>query len=86
MQLAAVGKQLDKYLSKGWIRPRTSPYGAPILFDRNKDGTLKIYLDCGALNQQTNPNKYPLLSIDNLLDNLVNSHYLSSIDLHPGCH
>ena len=68
VELAEVRKQLDEYLSKGWIRPSTSPYGASILFSRKKDGTLRMCIDFRALNQQTKPDKYLLPRIDDLLD------------------
>ena len=45
VELAEVIKQLDEYLSKGWIRPSTSPYGAPIIFTRLKDQTLRMCID-----------------------------------------
>ena len=51
VELAEVRKQLDEYLSKGWIRPSTSPYGAPILFARKKDETLRMCIDYKALKQ-----------------------------------
>ena len=44
-ELVEVRKQLDKYLSKGWIRPNTSLYGSPYFFARKKDGTLRMYID-----------------------------------------
>ena len=84
VELVEVRKQLDEYLSKGWIRLSTSPYGAPILFSGKKDGTLRMCIDCRALNQQKRPDKYPLPRINNLLDQLVNANSLSSIDLHTG--
>ena len=86
VELAEVRKQLDKYLCKDWARPRTSLYGVPILFNRKKDGTLKICIDYRALNQQTRLDKYPLPKIDDLLYQLVNSYCLCNIDLHTGYH
>ena len=52
-ELAEVRRQLDGYLAKGWVRPSVSPYGAPILFVRKKDGTLRMCIDYRALNKQT---------------------------------
>ena len=51
VELAEVRKQLDKYLSKGWIIPSTSPYRVLILFAGMEDGTLRMYIDYRALNQ-----------------------------------
>ena len=86
VELTEVRKQLNEYLSKGWIGPSTSPYLAPILLARKKDRSLKICIDYRALNQQIRPNKYPITRIDNLLDCLVNANYLSSIDFHTVYH
>ena len=72
---------MDDYLSMGWIRPRTSPYGAPILFAKTKDDTLRMCIDYRALNQKTRPDKYLLPRIDGLLNQLAITHSLSSIDL-----
>ena len=85
-ELAEVRKQLDEYLAKGWVRPSTSPYGAPILFVRKKDGSLRMCIDYRALNKQTKPDRYPLPRIDDLLDRLTRAFYLSSIDLTSGYH
>ena len=86
VELIKVRKQLDGYLSKGWIRPSTFFYVEHILFSRKKDGTLRMCIDCKALNQQTRPDKQPLPRIDDLLDQLVNANCLSSIYLHTGYH
>ena len=69
-ELAKVWRQLDKYLEKGWIRPSSSPYGAPIVFIGKKTGELHMIVDYRALNCQTKKDIYPLLKIDNLLDKL----------------
>ena len=73
---------MDKYLSKGWIRPRTYSYGAPILLARNKYGTLRMGIDYKSINQKTRPKKHPLAGIDNILDRLANLDCLSSIELY----
>ena len=81
VELSKVRKHLDEYLSKGWIIASTSSYGAPILFAKKKDGTLRMCIDYRPLNQQKRPDKYPLPRINNLLDQLVNANCLSSINL-----
>ena len=85
-ELAEVRRQLDDYLQKGWIRPSTSPYGAPILFVRKKDGSLRMCVDYRALNAQTILDKYPLPRIEDLLDRLACAKCISSLDLTQGYH
>ena len=62
--------QLDELLKKGYIMPSISPWGAPVLFVRNKDGTLRLCIDYMQLNKETINNKYPLPIIDDLFDQL----------------
>ena len=57
-------------LDKGFIRPSTSPWGAPVLFVKKKDSTLRLCIDYRELNKVTVKNKYPLLMIDDLFDQL----------------
>ena len=85
-ELAKVRRQLDEYLEKGWIRPSSSPYGAPIVFIRKKTGELRMTVDYRALNCQTKKNIYPLPRIDDLLDKLSKAMCLSAIDLASGYH
>ena len=79
-------KQLEELLAQGFIRPSVSPYGAPILFVRKKDGTLRMCVDYRALNKITIKNKYPLPRIDELLDRLHGAKYFSKLDLMSGYH
>ena len=85
-ELAEVRRQLDEYLEKGWIRPSSSPYGAPIVFIRKKTGELHMMVDYRALNCQTKKDVYPLPRIDDLLDKLSKAMCLSAIDLASGYH
>ena len=85
-ELEEVQKQLQGYLEKGHIRPSTSPYGAPILFVRKKEGTLRMCVDYRALNKQTVKNRYPLPRIDELLDQLHGARVFSKLDLTQGYH
>ena len=59
-------EQLKDILHKSFIRPSVSPWGDPILFVRNKDGSLRMYIVKGQLNKVTIKNKYPLPRIDDL--------------------
>ena len=52
---------LQELLDKGFIRPSTSPWGAPVLFTKKKDKTLRLCIDYRQLNRVTIKNRYPLL-------------------------
>ncbi|KAJ9507837.1 hypothetical protein QJQ45_019250, partial [Haematococcus lacustris] len=85
-ELDQLKKQLDDLLAKGFIRPSTSPFAAPVLFVRKKDGSLRLCVDFRALNQQTLKNRYPLPRIDDLLDQLSGAQVFSKIDLRSEYH
>ena len=67
-ELVDLKLQLKEILDKGYIRPCVSPWGAPILFVKKKDGTLKLCIDYKQLNKLTIKNRYPLPRIDDLFD------------------
>ena len=73
--------QLEEILKKGYIRPSVSPWGAPVLFVKKKDGTLGLCIDYRQLNKATVQNKYPLPRIDDLFDQLRGAKVFSKIDL-----
>ena len=79
-------KQIAELLEKGWIKPSTSPFGAPILFVAKKDGSLRMVIDYRALNAITIRNRYPLPRIEDLFDQLSKATIFSSIDLQSGYH
>jgi hypothetical protein len=79
-------KQLDELLAKGFIRPSSSPWGAPILFVRKKDGSMRMCIDYRELNKVTIKNRYPLPRIDDLFDHVQGACYFSKIDLRSGYH
>ena len=85
-ELKELKVQLEEMLEKGFIRPSTSPWGAPVLFVRKKDGTLRLCIDYRELNKVTVKNKYPLPRIDDLFDQLQGSSVYSKIDLRTGYH
>ena len=85
-ELAECRKQINELLQKGWIRESTSEYGAPLLFVRKKDGTMRMCVDYRGLNANTLIDRYPIPRIDDLLDRLHGAHYFSAIDLRAGYH
>nr|GEV63457.1 retrotransposon protein, putative, Ty3-gypsy subclass [Tanacetum cinerariifolium] len=74
-------EQLQELQDKGFIRPSHSPWGAPILFIKKKDGSFCMCIDYRELNKLTIKNRYPLLRIDDLFDQLQGARYFSKIDL-----
>ncbi|KAJ0581106.1 putative nucleotidyltransferase, Ribonuclease H [Helianthus annuus] len=85
-EMQELSTQLQELLDKGFIRPSFSPWGAPVLFVKKKDGTLRMCIDYRELNKLTIKNRYPLPRIDDLFDQLQGSSYYSEIDLRSGCH
>nr|ABB47133.2 retrotransposon protein, putative, Ty3-gypsy subclass [Oryza sativa Japonica Group] len=85
-ELAEVKRQVDDLLQKGYIRPSSSPWGAPVIFVEKKDHTQRMFVDYRALNDVTIKNKYPLPRIDDLFDQLKGATVFSKIDLRSGYH
>ncbi len=81
VELKALSDYLEENLSKGFIRPSSSPAGAPILFVKKKDGSLRLCVDYRALNKITVKNRYPLPLISELLDRLRSAKCFTKIDL-----
>ena len=79
-------KQLEQLLERDHIRPSKSPYGAPVLFVRKKDGSLRLCIDYRALNKQTVRDRYPLPHIEALLEDLQGATIFSKLDLRSGYH
>ena len=77
-------EQLTQLLQEGFIRPSVSPWSTPVLFNRKKDGTLRLCIDYRGLNQYTIKNKYGIPRIDELLDRLHGAFIFSKIDLKSG--
>jgi hypothetical protein len=78
--------QLEELLKKGYIHPNMSPWGAPALFVKKKDGMLRLCIDFRQLNKVTVKNKYPLSRIDDLFDQSKDVRIFSKIGLRSGYH
>ncbi|GKA36451.1 putative reverse transcriptase domain-containing protein, partial [Tanacetum coccineum] len=85
-EMQELSTQLQELSDKGLIRPSSSPWGAPVLFVKNKDGSFQMCIDYRELNKLTVKNRYPLLRIDDLFDQLQGSRVYSKIDLRSGYH
>jgi hypothetical protein len=85
-ELAELKEHIKELLEKGFIRPSSSPWGAPVIFVPKKDGTQRLCVDYRALNEVTVKNKYPLPRIDDLFDQLCGACVFSKIDLRSGYH
>ena len=70
LELKELKVQMEELVSKGFVRPSTSPWGAPVLFVKKKDGSLRLCIDYRELNKVTIRNQYPLPRINDLFDQL----------------
>nr|GEY48369.1 putative reverse transcriptase domain-containing protein [Tanacetum cinerariifolium] len=85
-EMQELANQLKELQDKGFIRPSSSPWGAPLLFVKKKDGSFRMCIDYQEVNKLTIKNRYPLPRIDDLFDQLQGSRYFSKIDLRSGYH
>jgi len=86
MESAEIKKKIQDLLNKGIIRPSSSPCASPIFLVPKKDGTWHMCVDFCALNKIMVNNRYPLLKIDDLLDQLKDENYFTKLDLRSGYH
>ncbi|GJT05528.1 putative reverse transcriptase domain-containing protein [Tanacetum coccineum] len=85
-EMKELSEQLQELSDKGFIRPSSSPWGAPVLFVKKKDGSFRMCIDYRKLNKLTVKNRYPLPRIDDLFDQLQGSSIYSKIDLRSSYH
>ncbi|GJY90075.1 putative reverse transcriptase domain-containing protein [Tanacetum coccineum] len=82
-EMEELSGQLKEFQDKGFIRPSLSPWGAPVLFVKKKDGSFRMCINYRELNKLTIKNRYPLPRIDDMFDQLQGSQYFSKIDIRP---
>nr|GFB37718.1 putative reverse transcriptase domain-containing protein [Tanacetum cinerariifolium] len=85
-EMQELSTQLEELSDKGFIRPSSLLWGAPVLFVKKKDGSFRMCIDYHELNKLTVKNRYPLPRIDDLFDQLQGSRVYSKIDLRSGYH
>ncbi|GKC68669.1 putative reverse transcriptase domain-containing protein [Tanacetum coccineum] len=85
-EMKELSSQLKELQDKGFIRPSSFPWGAPVLFVKKKDGSFRMYIDYRELNKLTIKNRYPLPRIDDLFDHLQGSQYFFKINLRSRYH
>jgi len=83
-ELDELRRQLNDLLKKKYISTSTSPFGAPVLFVKKKDGSLRMCVDYRGLNKITRKNRHPLPRIDELIDRLRTAKCFSKLDLISG--
>ncbi|GJW54673.1 hypothetical protein Tco_0098758 [Tanacetum coccineum] len=85
-EMQELSNQLQELSDRCFIRPSTSPWGAPVLFVKKKDGSFRMCINYRELNKLTVKNRYPLTRIDDLFDQLQGSSVYSKINLRSGHH
>ena len=86
LELNKLKLQLQELIDKNYIRPSVSPWGAPILLVKNKDGTLRLCIDYPQLNKMTIKNRYHLPRVNDMFDQIRGATIFSKIDLRFGYH
>jgi hypothetical protein len=85
-ELQSLREFIDEHLALGFIRPSASPHGAPVLFVKKKDGSLRLCVDYRGLNKISRKDRYPLPLISDLLDSPGKARIYTKIDLRHAYH
>ena len=86
LELNELKSHLKELIDKNYVRPSVSPWGAPVIFVKKKDGTLRLCIGYRQLNKMTIKNRYPLPHIDDPFNQLHGATVFSKIDLRSGYH
>ena len=86
LELTELKIQLQELLDKEYIRPSVFPWGAPVLFVKKKDDTLRVCINYRQLNKMTIKKKYPLPRINDLFDQVGGAKIFSKLDLRSDYH
>ncbi|GBG82517.1 hypothetical protein CBR_g34894 [Chara braunii] len=86
LEATILKRQLEELLRLGFIKPSNSLWGAPVLFARKADGTLRLCIDYRGLNRYTVKNSYPMPRFDELFDRLAGNRFFTKIDFRSGYH
>ncbi len=86
VELEILKAYIENNLANNFIRPSKSPTGAPIIFDKKPDGSLRLYMDYQGLNNLTIKNRYPLSLVRELLDRLGRARRFTQLDLTNAYH
>jgi len=85
-ELLELDRQIKHLIGKGWLRPSTSPWGAPVLFAKKKDGGLRCCIDYRALNRQTKKDRTPLPNLKEMKDRVTGKRFFTGIDIRDAYH
>jgi hypothetical protein len=86
IELEVLRKYLAEYMARGWIRRSRSPAGAPILFVKKKDGSMRLCVDYRGLNRITIKNRHPLPLISESLERLAQAKFYTKLDVREAYH